>query len=79
MTSLSDMHPGERGIIREVKHTKTRLRHRLMEMGVLAGTPVELIRFAPLGDPLEIRVCGYRLSLRKQEAEAVLVSKENDS
>ncbi len=72
------MRPGETGIIRKVKHTEMKLGHRLMEMGVLTGTRVELIRFAPLGDPLEIRVCGYRLSLRKSEADAVLVSKEND-
>ncbi len=48
-------------------------RPRLMEMGLLVGTPVELIRFAPLGDPVEIRVRGYNLTLRKHEAEQILV------
>ena len=46
---------------------------RLREMGVLAGTLVTLIRAAPLGDPLEIKVRGYNLTLRKSEAEHVLV------
>jgi ferrous iron transport protein A len=46
---------------------------RLMEMGLLVGTSVELIRFAPLGDPVEIKVRGYNLSLRKHEAELILV------
>lgn len=46
---------------------------RLMEMGMLVGTSVELIRFAPLGDPIEIKVRGYNLSLRKHEAELILV------
>ena len=46
---------------------------RLMEMGLLVGTPVELVRFAPLGDPVEIKVRGYHLTLRKQEAEQILV------
>ena len=46
---------------------------RLMEMGLLVGTQVELVRFAPLGDPLEIRVRGYNLTLRKHEAELILV------
>ena len=46
---------------------------RLMEMGLLVGTPVELVRFAPLGDPVEIRVRGYYLTLRKHEAEQILV------
>jgi ferrous iron transport protein A len=45
-----------------------------MEMGLLVGTQVKLIRFAPLGDPVEIGLRGYHLTLRKQEAEQVLVS-----
>jgi len=49
------------------------LRGRLLEMGLLVGTPVELIRFAPLGDPVEIKVRGYHLTLRKHEAEQILV------
>ena len=49
-------------------------RPRLMEMGLLVGTPVELVRFAPLGDPVEIKVRGYNLTLRKQEAEQIWVS-----
>lgn len=48
-------------------------RARLMEMGLLVGTQVELIRFAPLGDPVEIRVRGYNLTLRKHEAEQIQV------
>ena len=48
-------------------------RARLMEMGLLVGTHVELVRFAPLGDPIEIKVRGYNLSLRKHEAELILV------
>ena len=46
---------------------------RLMEMGVLPGTAVELVRFAPMGDPLEIKVRGYHLTLRKQEADLIEV------
>lgn len=46
---------------------------RLREMGLLPGTRVTLVRAAPLGDPLEIRVRGYHLTLRKSEAEHVLV------
>ena len=50
-------------------------RGRILEMGLLVGTPVELVRFAPLGDPVEIKVRGYNLSLRKHEAEQILVRK----
>ena len=49
-------------------------RGRLLEMGLLVGTSVELVRFAPLGDPVEIKVRGYHLTLRKHEAEQILVS-----
>ncbi len=48
-------------------------RGRLMEMGLLVGTVVELVRFAPLGDPVEIKVRGYNLTLRKSEAEQIFV------
>lgn len=46
---------------------------RLREMGLLPGTRVTLVRTAPLGDPLEIKVRGYHLTLRKSEAEHIVV------
>jgi ferrous iron transport protein A len=52
-------------------------RSRLLEMGLLVGTPVELVRFAPLGDPVEIKVRGYHLTLRKHEADLILVQPRN--
>lgn len=45
----------------------------MLEMGLLVGTPVELVRFAPLGDPVEVKVRGYHLTLRKHEAEQIWV------
>ncbi|HMP83715.1 MAG TPA: FeoA family protein [Verrucomicrobiota bacterium] len=52
-------------------------RPRLMEMGLLLGTKVELVRFAPLGDPVEIKVRGYNLTLRKSEADQIYVKTQN--
>ncbi|MCX6895994.1 MAG: FeoA family protein [Verrucomicrobia bacterium] len=49
-------------------------RGRLLEMGLLTGTAVELVRFAPMGDPVEIKVRGYHLTIRKHEAEQILVT-----
>ncbi len=46
---------------------------RLREMGLLPGTRVTLVRVAPLGDPIEIKVRGYNLTLRKSEAEHILL------
>ena len=49
---------------------------RLMEMGVVPGAPVRVIKAAPLGDPVEVRVHGYHLALRRSEAETILVTSE---
>lgn len=49
-------------------------RSRLLEMGLTTGAQIQLIRFAPLGDPVEIEVRGYRLSLRKREAAGIRVA-----
>lgn len=48
-------------------------RQRLLEMGLTVGATFELVRFAPLGDPLEIKLRGYHLSLRRLEAEGIEV------
>ncbi|MSU22188.1 MAG: ferrous iron transport protein A [Pedosphaera sp.] len=47
--------------------------HRLREMGLLPGTTIKLVRWAPLGDPLEVKVRGYHLSLRKAQADHIEV------
>ena len=49
------------------------IRMRLLEMGLTSGTTVRLVRVAPLGDPIELAVRGYRLSVRKSEAAAVMI------
>jgi ferrous iron transport protein A len=69
---LSQLSVGSSATIREFPRSGTAAL-RLREMGLLPGTAVTLIRTAPLGDPLEIKVRGYHLTLRKTEAELVLV------
>ena len=49
---------------------------RLLEMGITPDEEVKVIRFAPMGDPIEIEIRGYRLSLRKQEAEMIVVCRD---
>ena len=70
---LSSMTAGSAGKVTEIK-VQSASRARLMEMGLLVGTPVELVRFAPLGDPVEIKVRGYHLTLRRHEAEQIFVN-----
>jgi ferrous iron transport protein A len=48
-------------------------RARLQELGLVTGTALQLVRFAPLGDPVEIHLRGYHLSLRRHEAEQIYV------
>ena len=72
MTKLSDLAIGTAAVVRELSSQGSAV-VRLREMGLLVGTPLTLVRAAPLGDPLEIKVRGYRLTLRKSEAEHVLV------
>ena len=68
--SIAALDLGQRGVISQVAGEE-RLRRRLLEMGLVPGTEIHLIRRAPLGDPLEIGVRGYRLSLRRAEAALV--------
>ena len=69
---LATLPVGATATVREFPKTGTAFL-RLREMGLLAGTPVTLIRAAPLGDPLEIKIRGYHLTLRKSEAEQISV------
>jgi ferrous iron transport protein A len=69
---LTSLPVGHSATVSEIKIAPEQ-RGRLLEMGLLVGTPVELIRFAPLGDPVEIKVRGYNLTLRRHEAEQIFV------
>ena len=69
---LSELKPGEKGTIVKVQGSGA-LRRRLLDMGLIRGTEIEMVRKAPLGDPLEFLVKGYNLSLRKRECENVYV------
>ncbi|KUO64135.1 MAG: hypothetical protein APF84_08480 [Gracilibacter sp. BRH_c7a] len=70
--SLSNLAPGTKGTIKRVEATGE-LRRRLMEMGVTSGDDIQVKRVAPMGDPIEITVKGYNLTLRKNEAAAILI------
>ena len=69
---MSELKPGEEGIVVRAEGPPA-LRRRLMEMGIVRGTRVKMVRKAPLGDPIEYEVKGYNLSLRAGEADGVYV------
>ena len=68
--TLDELKPGESGRISAIGVVGP-LKRRLMDMGVLVGVEVKVIKVAPLGDPLEVALKSYRLSLRRQEAQGI--------
>ena len=70
--NLARLKPGETGRITAIGAIGP-LKRRLMDMGVLAGEEVRVVKVAPLGDPMEVRIRNYSLSLRKKEAEGIAV------
>ena len=72
---LDEFKIGETGLIKKVEG-EGRLRRRLFDMGVTPGAKVYLRKKAPLGDPIEVTIRGYELTLRKSEANLVLLEME---
>ena len=70
--NLAKLRPGEKARITNIGAVGP-LRRRLMDMGILVGEEVKVEKIAPLGDPIEITVKNYKLSLRKREAEGIAV------
>lgn len=70
--TLKDLKPGSECRVVSIGD-KGPARRRIMEMGVTPGTSVKVIKVAPLGDPIEVNIRGYELSLRKEEAMRIVV------
>ena len=69
---LSDLRPGQEAVINEFDNSDIFL--KLMEMGCVPGEKIFLEKVAPLGDPISVKISGYSLSLRLNEAEHILVT-----
>ena len=76
LKKLDEFQIGKTGLIKKVEG-EGRLRRRLFDMGVTPGATVYLRKKAPLGDPLEVTIRGYELTLRKSEAALVLLEVED--
>ena len=72
MKTLKEVGIGESAIIKRL-HGEGALRRRIMDMGLTKGTEVYVRKVAPLGDPMELTVRGYELSVRKSDAENIEV------
>jgi ferrous iron transport protein A len=75
--TLAQLTRGQRASVVRIRGDRD-LRRRLLAMGLVTGEPITLTAVAPLGDPIEITVKGYRLSLRKEEACLVVVELANE-
>ena len=69
--TLQDLRPGEEGVILSVGNQSGAVKRRLVDMGLTPGTQVKVTKIAPLGDPLEVSLRGYELSLRKDDAAQI--------
>lgn len=70
--TLDQLQAGETGVIVQVAGEAS-IAERLMEMGLITGTPFKVVKRAPLGDPIEIETRGYHLTIRKGEAAGIVI------
>jgi ferrous iron transport protein A len=69
---ITSLQPGESGIVERLDLPKE-ICEKLLELGLCPGERVQVIRWSPFGDPIEIEVLNYRLALRRSEADHILV------
>ena len=74
--NLSDLLPGEEATISGL-NSENADHDRLLDLGLQNGTPVRVIKYAPLGDPIEIKIRGYHLSIRKSMAKQIRVRRRH--
>ncbi len=72
MKTLKDVKPSESAKVVKI-HGEGQLRKRIMEMGITKGCEIEVVKVAPLGDPIELTLRGYDLTIRKADAEHIEV------
>ncbi len=72
MFTLNDLNPGQVGIVLKIE-CDDMLRRRIVDMGITPGTHIIMKRIAPFGDPIQINVRGYDLSIRKSEAKNIKI------
>lgn len=73
--AMKNLHVGDSGKVVGFTKSGKAYRKRLLAMGLTPGTEFNVTRFAPLGDPIEIKLRGFSLTLRKKEAEVLLIEK----
>lgn len=72
MQTLQDVNIGDKAVVRGIDKESS-VRRRLLDMGITPGVTLQVTGKAPLGDPIEVMVRGYKLTLRKNEASAIIL------
>ncbi len=75
--TLNELKPGQSSYVKAV-NGQGALRRRLLEMGLTPGTKITVQKMAPMGDPMEIRLRGYHLTLRKEDARNIDIRESED-
>lgn len=73
-STLDAVPSGSKGVVVGVSNENKTLCNKLLSMGIVSGTQIEVLSIAPLGDPMKIQALGYKLSLRRSEARSVEVT-----
>lgn len=76
MKTLKELVIGESGVVSKLSATGP-LKQRLLDMGITKGTRIKIIKIAPLGDPIEVEMRGYNLSVRKNDAENIEIDEDS--
>lgn len=74
---LTKLKAKEKAIIKEID-LEGKLKYRLLELGIVENTKIKLVKYAPLGDPIQISIRGYNLAIRKETARKIKVEKLNE-
>jgi ferrous iron transport protein A len=74
--ALSSAATGDRCVVLEIASEHAELKSRLYALGIIPGTALQILRFAPLGDPMQVKVGSSFVSIRKQEAKSIFVDRQ---
>ena len=74
--ALSDASSGDRCLVLDIAKEPAEMRSRLFALGIIPGSALEILRFAPLGDPMQVKVGGSFVSIRKSEADIITVERQ---
>lgn len=71
MVTLDTLKVGQKAVVVKIENKNKALKRRILDMGITKGVVLQIVKFAPLGDPVEVLIRGYMLSIRKEDLGAI--------